>query len=126
MCRIPRGDRSSLPIRVNSVAFQRPFESWQWHCIVVYMPPGKPKVKADRGSVDVLVVTNVIGRELVTTSRLPNWDAGGPATCRHTPVPQMCAIRHWPEVALGEVRHPEREEPYRTVGAVHPLRRALV
>ena len=27
---------------------------------------------------------------------------------------------------LGEVRHPEREEPYRTVGAVHPLRRALV
>ena len=31
-----------------------------------------------------------------------------------------------PEVALGEVRHPEREEPYRTVAAVHPLRRALV
>ena len=31
-----------------------------------------------------------------------------------------------PGSRLGEVRHPEREEPYRTVGAVHPLRRALV
>ena|ERR1035438_8894889 len=34
--------------------------------------------------------------------------------------------RRTPEVHLGEVRHPEREEPYRTFGAVHPLRRALV
>jgi len=31
-----------------------------------------------------------------------------------------------PEVRSREVRRPEREEPYRTAGAVHPLRRALV
>ena len=29
-------------------------------------------------------------------------------------------------VALGEVRRPDRAEPYRTAGAVHPLCRALV
>jgi hypothetical protein len=38
----------------------------------------------------------------------------------------MLPNQRGPEVLLGEVRHPEREEPYRTFDAVHPLRRALV
>jgi hypothetical protein len=35
-------------------------------------------------------------------------------------------LSHVPEVRLGEAGHSEREEPQRTVGAVQPLRRALV
>jgi hypothetical protein len=48
---------------------------------------------------------------------------------RHSPIASLSrtgsAVAGAPS-QVGEVRHPEREEPYRTVGAVHPFRRALV